>query len=84
MAAQYRCLKEFQPDSDSIQAYLEHASLYFTANDIEESKQVPILLSSIGASNYALPCDLLASDASGTLSFSGISEVLFRHFKQNA
>ena len=49
MAAQYGCLEEFRPESDSIRAYLERADLYFQANDIGENKRVPILLSSIGA-----------------------------------
>ena len=52
MAAQYGCLEEFRPESDSIRAYLERAALYFLANDIGENKRVPILLSSIGASTY--------------------------------
>ena len=51
MATQYGCLKEFRPETDSTKAYLERASLYFQANDIDEGKQVSILLSLIGASN---------------------------------
>ena len=35
MAGRYGCLKEFLPDEDSIQAYLEVATLYFAANDID-------------------------------------------------
>ena len=31
------------PDSDSIKAYLERASLYFAANAIDHDKKVPIL-----------------------------------------
>ena len=81
MAAQYGFLKEFQPDTDSIRAYLERASLYFQANDIDEAKQVPILLSLIGASNYALLRDLVAPDVPGTLSFTRIVEVLTSHFE---
>lgn len=42
-------LQEFQPDSESITAYLERTSVYFTANSIEAAKQVPVLLSVIGA-----------------------------------
>ena len=51
MAVQYEFLKEFQPDADSIGAYFKRAFLYFQANNIEEGKQVQILLSLIGASN---------------------------------
>ena len=73
MAGHYRCLKEFRPDEDSIQAYLEVATLYFSANDIEEDKQVPILLSSIGAQTYSLMRDLVAPKAPGSLSFAQTS-----------
>ena len=31
MAAQYGCLKEFQPEADSVKAYLERVTLYFEA-----------------------------------------------------
>ena len=65
MAGRYGCLKEFRPDEDSIQAYLEVATLYFAANDIEEDKQVPILLSSIGAQTYSLVRDLVARKTPG-------------------
>ena len=81
MAAQYGCLEEFRPESDSIRAYLERADLYFQANDIGENKRVPILLSSIGASTYALLRDLVAPGAPGTLSFRQLSDALTAHFE---
>ena len=52
IAGKYGYLKEFLPDEDSIGAYLEHVALYFKPNGDEESKQVPILLSSIGTETY--------------------------------
>ena len=60
MATQYGQLQEFKPDSDSIKSYLERVSLYFAANDVADGKRVPVLLSSIGASTYAVLSDLLA------------------------
>ena len=81
MAGRYGCLKEFCPDEDSIQAYLELARLYFAANDIKEDKQVPILLSSIRAQTYSLMCDLVAPKTPGSLSFAQIVEVLTSHFQ---
>ena len=54
MARRYGCLGDFRPDEDSLQAYLEVATIYFAANDIEEDEQIPILLSSIGAQTYPL------------------------------
>ena len=67
MAGKYGYLKEFLSEEDSIGAYLEHATLYFVADCIEEDKPVPILLSSIGARNYWLLRDLIAPDVPGTL-----------------
>ena len=65
MAGQCGCLKAFHPEVDSIRAYLELSSLYVKANDIAEDKQVPILLSSIGAGTYSLLRDLVAPNSPG-------------------
>ena len=81
MATQFGTIKEFCPESDSIKAYLEWVQLYFTANAVGDAKQVPILLSSIGPSTYALLSDLLAPHQPGTKSLALISEMLRRHFE---
>ena len=81
MPTTYGCLTEFQPDSDSIKAYLERVTLYFTANAIPAAKQVPILLSSIGASTYSLLADLVAPQLPSEKSFAEISQVLRNHFE---
>ena len=73
MATQFGCVKEFQPESDSIKQYLESVQLYFTANEVDDDKQVPILLSSIGAPTYSVLSDLLAPDAPSTKSLDNIS-----------
>ena len=81
MAGKYGYLKEFIPEKDSIGAYLERAALYFKANGIEEDKQVPILLSSIGSRSYSLLRDLVAPVVPGTEAFDWISEVFTSHFQ---
>ena len=81
MATPFGTIKEFSPESDSIKAYLERVQLYFTANAVDEDKQVPILLSSIGASTYALLSDLVAPHPPSTKSLTVISETLQRHFE---
>ena len=81
MATQFGTLKEFQPESDAIKAYLERVELYFTTNSVDEDKQVPILLSAIGSATYALLSDLLAPDPPKTKSLSEISVVLRRHYE---
>ena len=67
MAGKYGYLKGFLPDEDSVGAYLERVALYFAENGIEEDKQVPFLLSSIGAQTYPLLRDLVAPAVPGTL-----------------
>ena len=81
MATQHGKLGEFHPESDSIKAYLERVSLYFTANDVQNAKKVSVLLSSIGAPTYALLSDLVAPDLPSTKSFKEISETLRHHYE---
>ena len=81
MAGKYGYLKEFLSNEDSIGAYLECDAVYFKANGIEQDKQVPILLSSIGARTYSLLHDLVAPVVPGTLPFDRISEVFTLHFQ---
>ena len=42
MATQYGQLHEFQPETESIGAYLERIDIFFQANDIQEQKRVPV------------------------------------------
>ena len=48
-------LTEFHPEVESVEAYLERASLYFDANNVAEDKQVSVLLTAIGPKVYSLP-----------------------------
>ena len=41
-------LEEFNPGTDTWQAYVERPNLFFQANGISEEKQLPVFLSSIG------------------------------------
>ena len=82
MAIAFGHIEGFHPESDSIlKAYLERAGLYFVANNIPEDKQVPILLSSIGASTYSLLSDLLAPETPSVKSLAEISAALRKHFE---
>jgi len=44
----------FQPESEVFSAYLEQTELYFEANGIEKTKQVPVFLSSLDSKTYSL------------------------------
>ena len=81
MATQFGTLNDFRPESDTIKAYLECATLYFAANSVPDEKQVAILLSAIGTQTYALLSDLLALDSPGTRSLTDISNILRRHYE---
>ena len=81
MATQFGRLTEFQPQSDSVKAYLERVNRYFLANEGDAQKQVPILLSCIGATTYAPLSDLVALQAPGEKSIQEISDVLRAHFE---
>ena len=81
MATTFGRLQEFHPELESIKSYLERVSLYFLANSIEENKQVPVLLSSIGHSTYSLLSDLLAPAAPGSKTYTEITAKLKDHFQ---
>ena len=81
MASQHGRLREFHPETDTIKSYLERASLYLTANEVPDPKQVAVLLSSIGAPTYALLSDLLEPAKPSSKSYAEISAVLIAHYE---
>ena len=81
MAATFGELKEFSPESEKISVYLERASLYFTANAVDDDKKVPILLSAMGARTYLILRDLLAPAKPKDKSLEQITQCLQQHFE---
>ena len=81
MANQHGRLREFHPETESIKAYLERMSLYFTANGVAADKRVAVLLSSIGAATYSLLSDLVAPHPPSTKSLDEISGALRNHYQ---
>ena len=53
-------LSSFDPGQESISAYLERVEAFFTANDVQEAKQVAVFLSVVGAPTFSLLRNLLA------------------------
>ena len=80
--ATFGSIKEFCPGSDSVRTYVQRVELYFVANSIPEDKQLPILLTSIGASTYDRLSELLAPAALSSKSISNIFHLLQTHFEQ--
>ena len=56
------CITEFKPDNEKIEAYLECVQFFFKVNNINKEKQVPVLLTMIGSSNYALLSNLVSPE----------------------
>ena len=77
----FRTLNEFHPGTESIKTYLERVQLHFTANSVADVRQVHILLSAIGSSNYVLLSDLLASETPTTKTLDEITAVLKKHYE---
>ena len=74
-------LQEFQPDSETITAYLEHTKVYFTANDIAAGKRVAVLLSVIGAKTYTLLHSLTSPALPQDKSLDELATILKSHFE---
>ena len=69
-------LDEFNPEESSLSAYLEWVHIFFVANSIPESKQVPVFLNAIGATTYSVLRDLLAPETPISRSFADIVDAL--------
>lgn len=59
----------------------ERLSLYFLANDIEDSKKVPILLTTIGTEGYSLLKDLCTPDLPSTKSYNDLIKLMSDHLQ---
>ena len=55
-------ISEFQPELESIETYEQRIKMFLQANEVATEKEVPIFLSIIGASNFALLTSLLAPE----------------------
>ena len=73
-------LEEFNPRTDSWQAYVERANLYFQANGISEEKQLPVFLSSIGGKTYGLLRNLMAPTLPKDKPLDEVIAILKKHF----
>ena len=47
-------MQEFNPDSETVTAYLERFQMFVAANGIEDAKLVPTLLTVVGSKHYSL------------------------------
>ena len=79
--ATYGQLQAFNPDTDSVTAYIERVHLFFAANDIPDKKLVPVFLSTIGGKTYELLRNLVNPNPPETLKLSELTETLKRYYE---
>lgn len=79
--ATYGQLQQFQPEAESIGAYLERVDMYFLANDIAREKKVPVFLSVIGGKTFSLLRDLLAPAKPHEKSLQELADTLRTHYE---
>lgn len=77
----YGTIKEFDPESETISAYLECLQLYFEANEVTNAKKVSVLLMVIGPNIYALLRGLLAPALPKEKSFKYLKKVIKEHYE---
>ena len=74
-------MQEFEPDTESISAYLERLQMFFEANDIAAEKKVSVLLTVIGKQNFSLLRNLVAPATPKDKSFDDLTALLKTHFE---
>ena len=74
-------VQEFNPDSDSVNAYIERVNVFFTANDIPAKKRVAIFLSVIGGKTYERLRNLVSPKLPQTLKYSELVDVFKQHYE---
>ena len=72
-------LDKFNPEESSLSAYLERVHVFFVANSIPESKQVPVFSKCYWS--HSVLRDLLAPETPISQSFTDIVDALKRHFE---
>ena len=77
----YGKLSEFQPETESIAAYLERVEVFYKANSIAEDKQVAVFLSVVGGKTFSLLRDLLAPAKPQDQTLATLFETLKLHFE---
>ncbi|XP_063800090.1 interferon-inducible GTPase 5-like [Pseudophryne corroboree] len=72
-------IEEFDPASDDWLLYTERLEQYFIANDIDEKKQVAVLLSVIGRKAYRVLHSITAPEKPANKAFADIVQVMHDH-----
>ena len=73
-------ITDFKPEEEDFQVYVERVKLFFSVNDIAESKKAQVFLTLIGAKNYATLRDLVHPSEPTSKTFQQLVDVLQGHF----
>ena len=74
-------LTEFDPEVDSVSAYVERVQFFLEANEVKREKYVAVLLSTIGAKTHAVLRNLFAPESLREKSFGELVAALKRHYE---
>ena len=77
----YSQLGEFKPDSEKIFVYLKQMKRFMEANSVAEDKRVTVVLTVIGANDYALLQGLVAPASPQKKNFDELIKALKTHYE---
>ena len=83
MAAHHQLgtMQEFEPETESISAYLEQLQMFFEANDIAAEKKVSVLIIVIGKQNFSLLRNLVAPETRKDKLFDDLTALVKTHLE---
>ena len=73
-------MQEFNPDCETVTAYLERFQMFVAANSIEDAKLVPTLLTIIGSKHYSLIRGLVSPAMPKDKSYEDLVTLLKKHY----
>ena len=74
-------LQVFNPDTDSVTAYIERVHLFFAANEIPDKKTVAVFHSTIGGKTYELLRNLVSPKPPESLKLLELTDILKLHYE---
>ena len=74
-------IEKFNEEVEDFDTYLSRIKLYFVVNDTATEKQVPLLLTLIGAKSYTLAKNLLSPKTPESCSLEEIMKALKNYYK---
>ena len=73
-------MQEFNPANETVTAYLERFQLFVEANNIEDDKLVPTLLTVVGSDHYSLLRGLVSPQLPKEKTFDELGSILKKHY----